>query len=131
MRFFLFQGNALIVVGPTKDGIIAPAFQERLLQLGRWLEINGEAIYNTSRWLYQKDSFNSNVWYTCTIGEYRGNYRSINASVHTTKAVYAIFLKWPEDNMLRIMDLVPYIMEEEFDIYMIIPHGILAVSVYT
>ena len=30
-------------VGPTADGRIIPAFQERLLQMGEWLSVNGEA----------------------------------------------------------------------------------------
>ena len=42
-----YGGNVLINVGPTADGRIATIFQERLLQMGSWLKINGEAIYET------------------------------------------------------------------------------------
>jgi alpha-L-fucosidase len=31
-------GNILINVGPTKEGTIAPIFEERLTQLGDWLK---------------------------------------------------------------------------------------------
>ena len=57
-------GNILINVGPTKEGTIAPIFEERLKQLGEWLNINGEAIYKTQPWIIQNDTVNPDVWYT-------------------------------------------------------------------
>ena len=40
-------GGMTLNVGPAADGIIPMLQQERLLDLGKWLEINGEAIYGT------------------------------------------------------------------------------------
>ena len=40
-------GNLLLNVGPRADGTLPPLQVERLLQLGHWLEQNGEAIYGT------------------------------------------------------------------------------------
>lgn len=41
-------GNFLLNVGPTADGRIAAIQQERLLQIGSWMETNGESIYESS-----------------------------------------------------------------------------------
>jgi alpha-L-fucosidase len=38
-------GNYLLNVGPTAEGIIPAASVERLREVGRWLKVNGEAIY--------------------------------------------------------------------------------------
>jgi len=38
-------GNYLLNVGPTSEGIIPQASQDNLRAVGRWLKINGEAIY--------------------------------------------------------------------------------------
>ena len=41
------NGNLLINVGPKADGTIPQWQQDRLLDLGAWLDVNGEAIYGT------------------------------------------------------------------------------------
>jgi alpha-L-fucosidase len=43
-------GNFLLDIGPDEHGKIPPIMQERLLQIGDWMKINNEAIYNTVSW---------------------------------------------------------------------------------
>jgi alpha-L-fucosidase len=45
--YFHISGNLLMNIGPTKDGIIAPIYEDRLRGMGARLKINGEAIYST------------------------------------------------------------------------------------
>ncbi|XP_075859027.1 plasma alpha-L-fucosidase isoform X2 [Microcebus murinus] len=78
-------GNFLMNIGPTLDGIISTIFEERLRQMGTWLKVNGEAIYETQPWRSQNDTITPDVWYTSKPKE---------------KLVYAIFLKWPTSGKL-------------------------------
>ena len=77
-------GNLLMNVGPNKDGVIVPIFEERLRQLGAWLDVNGEAIYRSNPWSHQNDSSNGDVWYTSKVSPGEG------------RLVYGVLLQWPQ-----------------------------------
>ena len=69
-------GNLLLDIGPTADGRIPVIMQQRLIEIGAWLEVNGEAIYGTRPWRQAADG--DKVRYTAKGG-----------------TLYAICLEWP------------------------------------
>jgi alpha-L-fucosidase len=42
-------GNYLLNVGPTSEGVIPQPSQDALREVGKWLKVNGEAIYGANR----------------------------------------------------------------------------------
>lgn len=73
-------GNVLINVAPMKDGTIPLIEQERLMELGDWLQINGDAIYESVPYTVQKDFSTEGAWYT---------------SNQNRTITYAILTRWP------------------------------------
>jgi alpha-L-fucosidase len=72
-------GNLLLNVGPMANGLIPLVMQERLLDIGKWLKVNGEAIYGASTWTKRPDATQNSVFYTR-----KGN------------DLYVICTKWPQ-----------------------------------
>lgn len=67
--------NFLLNIGPTADGRIPVIMQERLLAIGKWLDVNGEGIYSTVRY---SNSSDESIRYTQKDG-----------------AIYAFLLRFP------------------------------------
>jgi len=56
-------GNYLLDVGPTADGRIPVIMQDRLVRIGTWLKVNGEAIYGSQASPFWPRKL---PWGTCT-----------------------------------------------------------------
>lgn len=55
------NGNLLLNVGPRADGSIPEKQQSILKEIGRWLRINGEAIYSTRPWIISGEGSTKNA----------------------------------------------------------------------
>jgi len=73
-------GNFLLNVGPTAEGEIPAPSVERLAQVGQWMEVNGESIYDTQRSPFRKLPFDGR----CTV---KGN------------RLYLLVFKWPSEGL--------------------------------
>lgn len=109
-------GNFLLDIGPDEHGKIPPIMQERLLQMGEWLKINGEAIYNTTRWKMHSQWSDGNREYKDRSGDMllkitidpdpgfavKEVFYTYNAN---TNALYAILPKYPDNKKLVLKNI--------------------------
>jgi alpha-L-fucosidase len=99
------NGALLLNIGPRPDGTIPEPEQEILLEIGRWLEVNGEAIYGTRPW---------KVYGEGPTEVFEGPFQDTRRTGFTARDVrfttkgdvlYAIVLGWPEDGEVVIQSL--------------------------
>jgi alpha-L-fucosidase len=81
-------GNYLLNVGPDPDGVIPELAANRLLEMGRWLELHGEAIYGTQRAL-------PNWW----------DYASTGRITTKDDVAYLIIQRWPNTDRMVVAQL--------------------------
>ncbi len=91
------NGALLLNVGPRPDGTIPEPEVSVLTELGRWLEVNGEAIYSSRHWKVFGEG-PTQVADGAFTDTKRGAFTSEDVRFTTKgKAIYAICLGWPQD----------------------------------
>jgi alpha-L-fucosidase len=99
------NGALLLNVGPRADGTIPEQAQRILLDMGRWLSVNGEAIYSTRPWKIYGEGPTK-----VTGGAFHdtSNQQYSSSDIRFTtkgKTLYAIALAWPKDGKLNVRSL--------------------------
>jgi len=98
------NGNLLLNIGPRADGTITEEQKEVLLSIGKWLEVNGDAIYGTRCW---KKFGEGDAEPT------KGSFTDNEATVYSARDIrfttkgndfYAIALNWDTDLLIKSLD---------------------------
>ena len=107
-------GNLLLDIGPDADGTIPVVMEERLIQIGDFLKVNGDAIYGTKPWKktrqwgggeQPKIEYNKEYSTAYDVTKLAGKPAAGKAGIEsffTAKgnAVYAILPRWPGKTFL-------------------------------
>ena len=98
------NGNLLLNIGPHPDGTITDEQKQVLLSIGKWLKINGDAIYGTRCWIKSGEGESKGTSGSFSDNEAtKYNCQDIR---FTTKGntLYAITLDWGKRVMIKSLN---------------------------
>lgn len=99
------NGNLLLNIGPKADGTIPEDQKQVLLEIGKWLKVNGEAIYGTRPW----KSFGEGPTQISKGHHSEGKNKAFTSEdfrfTQKGDVVYAIALDWAKDGKFLIKSL--------------------------
>ena len=105
------NGNLLLNVGPKSDGTIPEQARTILLEMGKWLSTNGEAIYGSRPWLLYGEG--PTIVTSSALNTDRQEFTPEDIRFTTNRgALYAIALGWPASGELHVHTLwkgTPYL----------------------
>jgi alpha-L-fucosidase len=89
-------GNYLLNVGPTSEGVIPQASQDNLREVGKWLKVNGDAIYGAGPTPFGDEL--GTVIPGVLDKQGKPTYKPVTDWRCTTKPgkLYITFFKWPQ-----------------------------------
>ena len=88
-------GNFLLNVGPTSEGEIPSESLRRLREIGKWMDVNGEAIHGTDA-----GPFETLAWGRCTQKAYSAGMAGMGGKGKAATRLYLHVFDWPKDGKL-------------------------------
>ena len=99
------NGALLLNIGPRADGTIPEEEERILLEMGRWLQVNGEAIYGSRPWKVFGEG-PTQVASGAFTDTRRSDFTSQDIRFTTRgEILYALVLAWPESGTVTIKSL--------------------------
>ena len=99
------NGTLLLNVGPKADGTIPMEQQEVLLEMGKWLDTNGTAIYNSRPWKIFGEGPTEVKKGHHSEGKNKGFTSKDFRFTTLNNQLYAIALDWSEDGEMLVTSL--------------------------